>query len=167
MVFRDGRALQLCGEDDWRGRSWLGEKLAAMPESERWEYARLLALQCAANDFELEGRPSFSLDDKSPDPDYFSNFDALLAKVLELVPAKLSELWGKGALLHKTEEGERDNWMIRYRREKMSRHYSLLSRAVEYGHAPFADEGTPYDYRCFDLTRDEGGNAILFVDIHT
>src|ERR1700730_7889081 len=51
LVLRNGRIVNLSPTDDS-----LYREVARLPQDERYNWARLIALQCVANEFELGGR---------------------------------------------------------------------------------------------------------------
>src|SRR5256885_1551170 len=48
VVIRDGRIVNLCSEKDWRKRDALFREFTEIPQEQRWDYARLVALQCVS-----------------------------------------------------------------------------------------------------------------------
>lgn len=162
VVLRSGRVINLCPEDDYRGRTALFEELSKIPQEQRWEHARLVALGCVANEFELGGRSRYDFGEPEPEPDYSKSFDALTERILSEMPDRLAQLWQRGPLLGT------DVYVDRWRRARWGEEMSRFLESISWGHPPFADSGTPYDYRAFNLADDpEKANVILFVDIHT
>lgn len=142
VVLGDGRIIHLSPTMDWEDEE--GPNFLAMPEEQRWDAARLLALQCALGHWDIE---RLEADD----------FDTLLGRAISAMPGKLAQFWERG-LLKGVEAYEREQW---------SRIACALFDSVNDGSAPFAYPKTPYIYSAFDLRSDiKTANAILFVDIH-
>jgi hypothetical protein len=174
VVLDTGREIKLCEDGDYRGRDEFGEDIAAMPQDQRWEWARLFALKCVANECSLGGRSPWSFGNEVADELYWDRFDLLLEQILHEVPSRLSEMWAKGALIPEPDASQNEELAMLLetnRRARLSDTMSKLLHSIRDGHVPFSDSGTPYDYRAFDLTSDDdeepAHRAILFVDIHT
>ena len=151
IVTREGRAISLCDSRDWRGRDWLYKEVVAVPQDQRWDWARLHTLQRGASVFNWEDVPPPVL---APPPvllgNYRVDYDALLAHILNTVPPVIANLWSKGALLigdpaiHSADGGRGllDDRQIaddrqRYRRQFMSSNMSNLINAIDMKHDPF------------------------------
>jgi hypothetical protein len=146
-------------------RNEMGARISLIPQQDRWEWARLLSLQCVASNFELGGRSSYSFLDDKPEESFWNNFDDLKKQILDEMPPRLAALWARGAL--ENDDNNRQNFLDAHHRNKWSREMGLFLGSIRWGTVPFATDGTPYDYRAFDLTNGHEGTAIVFVDIHT
>lgn len=47
-VLKNGEVRLFCPADDWRERDWLGKKMSALPQAERWASALAFAESCVA-----------------------------------------------------------------------------------------------------------------------
>lgn len=166
VVLKNGRAVSLRPGVD---RSELFEqmydavdKLTTMLQERRWEYARLVALQCVAEEFPLD-RCSTIQFEQEPQPEYWGSFETLIERVLAEMPGKIAALWQRGASL----DGA-DAFDVRFTRRVWSERMSRLLDSIFWGHPPFTERGgSPKDYRAFNLSANPGrANAILFVKIH-
>lgn len=153
IVTADNRVLDLEGGARWHAT-----------DNSSFEYAKLHALRCVANDMNLFETSGFSIggQDEGGKKIDSLDFDGLLQAIKTEVPRTLAEGYGKLA------EGVVDSdWISHYRRKKLGDHFERLMESRD-GKVPFVDPASPYQYRCFDLTGyEQEGNAILRVDIHT
>lgn len=138
-----------------------------IPGPNVWERGRRFAIGTVALDMGV-GPDDESLEDER-------NFDELKEAIMRVVPKRLSEMYARGALWPDVDpdpDVNRDQFITRYERGKWAQQFERFLMSLSYYECPFAGDGTPYDYRCFDLSggapAEEGLiPAILFVDIHT
>ena len=140
-------------------------------ESAEWEsFDSVLkfALQCVAQDMELFGTSSWSWLDGSPkaaeDRERLENlsFGDLRAAIDKEVPKRLADAYT--AIVG--EPSTPDNG---YQRRHLAVAYELLRGA---GAPPFAVQGSPYEYRAFDLRKHNDllckeESALMIVSMHT
>jgi hypothetical protein len=154
------------------------ETLSEMPQNEHWVEARLYALKFVASEFELADRSSIGFAAEPPVEEFWSSSDTLFARICEKVPAKLARWWAEVPCNFTTApiaatKPDVQLGQEHYRRGRLSRQMTMLLTADADNVAPFADIGTPNEYRAFDIRefrdcRDMDDNlAILIVNIHT
>jgi hypothetical protein len=100
---------------------------------------------------------------------YWDDFDSLMSQIMLEIPPRLAALWAKGPMLPPT-DGPDGSWFERYCRGVWGRHMELLLQSLQFREPPFTGDGSPYEYRAFDLSwgsHNKEHDAILFVDIHT
>jgi hypothetical protein len=166
LVLCNGRVVNINPEDDA-----LFREAEQLPQDKRYKWARLTALRCVANQLELGGRPSLVVDptELKPMEAYWDDFDSLMSQIMLEIPPRLAALWAKGPMLPPT-DGPDGSWFERYCRGVWGRHMELLLQSLQFHEPPFTGEGSPYEYRAFDLSwgsHNKEHDAILFVDIHT
>lgn len=84
----------------------------------------------------------------------------LLTEVGRKVPPALSEMYARMSV-----DGGAHGDLQGYQRRRA---VEIFERLLGCDTPPFASDGTPYEYRAFDLTWGEDGRkAIFLVDIHT
>jgi hypothetical protein len=152
LVLRNGRIVNLQPD-----RDELFREAEQLPQDERYKWARLTALQCVAAQYELCTQTRQD------------DFDSLMSQIMSEVPPRLAALWAKGPMLPPT-NGPDGNYLDRNYRSVWGRQMELLLRSIEFHKPPFSSDGSPYEYRAFDLSRGSDSkdhNAILFVNIHT
>jgi hypothetical protein len=154
LVLRNGRLVNLQPDRD----ELFGEA-EQLPQEERYKWARLTALQCVADQYQLL-EPTGSCGD---------DFDSLMSQIMSEVPPRLAALWAKGPMVPPT--GDHDgNWFERCCRGVWGRQMELLLVSLQSHKPPFARDGCPSEYRAFDLSRgsdNKDHDAILFVQIRT
>jgi hypothetical protein len=154
LVLRNGRIVNLQPDRDEFFR-----EAEQVRQEERYKWARLTALQCVADQYQL----------LTPREAYWDDFDSLMSQIMSEVPSRLAALWAKGPMVPPT-NGPDDNYLDRNYRGVWGRQMELLLRSIEAQKPPFSGDGTPYEYRAFDLSpgsQNSDHDAILFVGIHT
>jgi len=183
VLFQDGTIINAAEQEDWRGRDKFAERtIHSCPEaSERWQWGKDFAMQCAALEMELYGSDSFGLASKGSEREGKKKkvseipYDELIDAVSSEVPNELSKMYATVSSVphpsgHWSKE-DSDVRMSNYTRSKIARSFELF---VESDIKPFTRyTESPYTYRCFDLRHDSYGvdvtddTVMLFVDIHT
>ena len=170
LVTANGRTVSLCEGGVCVGGDSLGRDLAELPQGERWEWARLFALQCVANEFSLDDWLWSDPNVSKPLPDYWNDFNALQRHILDEVPQRLS---AEGPLVlvdpPATEMRLPSAFIKSYQRNDLSRRMGLFLDSIRDGHPPFSTGGNPYCYRSFFAAQvlNPDHLAIVFLDIHT
>ena len=158
-VTKDGRFL---GTDEFV-ESWT----KSYPDPERrFEALLRFAVSCMAYEMEICGVDKFALpgdSDKETPLDKMSRAD-LIEAIYEEVPKALAKAYAQF-----TRDAKDSFDMAGYRRARLAQMFERFHYATI---KPFATEGSPYEYRCFDLREDsdagfDANSVILLVDIHT
>jgi len=171
-----GETRELATRGDWRGRALLASKLLSVrytTEPTPEKIAGALHGKTTFEDFKVFAwviagyEVCFCLERDDPALSFFSErgIARLYPNVRRPFLEKLLEVVRRE--YNKARVDLEKNWMMSYRRRRLALIFENLKSARN---PPFIDEGTPYDFRCFDLTGwvDEGpGECILAVDIHT
>ena len=166
LLFEDGTVIQLCDGDDPRERNRLAEHYLSLPPDKRWADAIKAATTSVALHLGIGGSSAFSIGepDESTRVVLEMPADQLMERIHREVPVYLARMYQDLA-----EERVKDKWPGEqaYLRRKCSRIFELFLAA---GFKPYAEQATPYDYPCYDLTEDSDDAhqvALLAVDIHT
>jgi len=168
---KDHRIFQMATDKDWRGRDSLFGGVVKKQESgeDVWTWSWKFALETIAIDMGISG-PQIML---GPVTDMHEerqrcaamSFDDLVLHIHSKLPTLISDGFRSLGLPPEKRTFDVEEWDL----FEKTRHYMFFRQIST--HPPFSDSGTPYDYRCFDLTGHGEGdgepNAILFVDIHT
>ncbi len=89
---------------------------------------------------------------------------ALAEVICAEIPAFLAWAYGQ---MQNSKPG-RGASLDNYRRARIATAYELFLTSDEPDRYPFTDAiRSPYDYRAYDLSREDSANAIIRVDIHT
>jgi len=162
-----GDVVEVFGHDpDARHAS---REATAVSIGSRWEWARKLATECVATDMRLFGVSDVSI--RSPvdhRPPHGENellrytADELIGKICTHIPTRLSTAYTAAC-------GRSPQPSIAgHERRALAAQYEAFMRCDTPPFTPTGYGMTPYTYRAHDLTYEsEGGNVILFVDIHT
>jgi hypothetical protein len=171
LITRKGDIIQMCEDGDWRGREEVGHYVKANAGSAPFEWARRFTLNCVCTDLDVFDLPRFSIIPPTNEQEAMRkkldemSFGDLIQYIDETVPKKLSRIYAE-----MKRDNPPDDWLADYKRRRMvdtfERYYSTHTK-------PFSCDGTPYEYRAFDLTGGDDLNeigdsaAIMIVDIHT
>jgi hypothetical protein len=180
--FRDLALVTATGEvisslEDMEGGTFLGDVIHEKKGREIFDVAYRFALGCVANDLELYDVCPINVgqEDKNRDKVDELGTDALIAEIQKQIPARLSKMYAdfQPVVVKDGERGEFDR--EGYKREKITRAFEWFVNSLNNGAPGFSDQGTPYEFRNFDIRGDRRGCpmtddqelAILFMDIHT
>lgn len=144
-VTKNGEVTLYCDANDWRGRDWLGKKMAALPAEERWRTALEFTESCVTWE---AGQSIQMLMGKNSDSKTIS---------LEVAVPQIRKTMQKYAT-------KANAWAL-----------SLAAQSIlqlEHREGPFTRDFTDAysSLRAIALTEksiEEADVAILFVDIHT
>ena len=189
----NGEAKLLAEKGDWRGRDQIAEELLKMtypkfsigkrellaaipPTRATVEDFKMFAWDITAWEFSCfipKEYPEFKFFEKFKDIiSNFSNNEELARSFLKYALSSIQKLYSEIDVDACLDEKARENvdYLQGYERERLVWMFEHLLRDSEL--RPFIFDGTPYDYRCFDLRdyfdRDEWtGESVLAVDIHT
>lgn len=166
LLLQDGTVLQLCDDDDPRGRESLAEHFLTLPTDERWTKAMHSAAATVALDLGIGGSSSmwFGEPDKETQQALDLTTEQLTEAILREIPLKIASLYQELAA-----GPVREKWpgQRAYQRSRCSLMFEMFYQAEV---KPFAAPDTPYNYPCYDLTQDATDDeqiALLAVDIHT
>ena len=151
-------------------------ELDHMPRSQRWDWIRHFAMRCAVSELGpgiVSGGLPYDADWLRQDSEAEkwvrkASIEEITQKILTNVPAALVKKFSD--LMDERPKDFSD--LEAYRTEGLARSYFLFRKSLlSWGDGevtpPFSPSGTPYEYRCFDLTEGLAGNLILLTDIHT
>jgi hypothetical protein len=166
LLLSDGTVVELCAEDDYRGRSDLAEHYLCLPPEDRWNRAIHSATLSVALDLEIGGSNGLWIGDPPEETKRVlaQTTEQLTQAILRDTPRRLVQLYEDviAGLEQERWAGERG-----YTRRKVARIFETFHQAT---HKPFAAAMSPYDYPCFDLVEPlevPQQVALLAVDIHT
>lgn len=146
LVLKKNRIIQLCPEDDWRGRNELFHQLKKEWKTP-WKDAIGLASDCVRSDLVSKLRYFEDHKDKLPEFNGFKN--------------KIGEIISDLFLIEESDSFQR--WC---RKRLVEIKYHIDESKI----FPFSfNVESPYNYRCYDLRENNNleANAILITDIHT
>ncbi len=189
----NGETKLLAEKGDWRGRDQTAEELLKMtyPKFSMGKRELLAAIpptRATVEDFKMfawdivawefscfipKEYPEFKFFEKFKDIiSNFSNNEELARSFLKYALSSIQKLYSELSVDAYLDEkpGENADYLWGYRRQRLVWMFEHLLRDSEL--RPFIFDGTPYDYRCFDLRyyfdKDEwNGESVLAVDIHT
>lgn len=168
LITKKGQILQACEGGDWRGRDEVYADVVERAGDKPFDWAMRFALNCVVNELRCFDIPWMSLGEPKEDEkkeqerlDSLS-FEKLVEEIHHNCTKQLALAYRD---LHngKPAKDTLDDW----KRRTLARSYEIFRGADR---KPFSDNGTPYEYRAFDLTKYQGSDedeAILIVDIHT
>lgn len=163
-VNSDGERRVLTEEGDWRGR----DKYAAAEISKGPTVETLWKKAWKACAWEVELFEEWEWDEADKIP-----LERWPAFFLTTLLEKIREMYDE--LLPNLICGEESDLWKHYLRRRRTRYFERIFFDLHLyhdGNPPFVKEGTPYDFRAFDLTpyveeEDDEAVTILVVDIHT